>query len=271
MRNPPPYCGCKYNRILSTKQNPYIVVHISNIWIQEGSSLEAYPYQSGRLPEDTHFEGTMLWCRCGPSDSWTAGCKLSQRAPDWERLMQPPSLNPLFSLSPGLTYRHEWGLAPSHRTQRRTIDSKMTSLVIDEMRLMGEMRPATSESGISSWCIVSLFKYISYMANNVLCAPFDRAQTLLRWKPNLSNCQYSTTKKHSDLVQGIDSDSLHTLSPWVTHDWDYWWVTYYLINDELISFQLAHSFPILSPVNISQVVAVNENVFSVNLPGKKKI
>jgi hypothetical protein len=34
------------------------------------------------------------------------------------------------------------------------------------------------------------------------------------------------------------------------------------------SFQLAHSSPLLSTVTISQVVAVNENVFSVNLPGK---
>jgi hypothetical protein len=34
------------------------------------------------------------------------------------------------------------------------------------------------------------------------------------------------------------------------------------------SFQLAHSSPLLSPVTIPKVVDVNENVFSVNLPGK---
>ena len=34
------------------------------------------------------------------------------------------------------------------------------------------------------------------------------------------------------------------------------------------SLQLAHSSPLLSPVTISQIVAANENVFSVNFPGK---
>jgi hypothetical protein len=34
------------------------------------------------------------------------------------------------------------------------------------------------------------------------------------------------------------------------------------------SLQLAHSSPLLSPVTIPQVVAANENLFSVNLPGK---
>lgn len=56
------------------------------------------------------------------------------------------------------------------------------------------------------------------MANNFLCVPFGRALTL--YDENLI-CQIVSAvppKKHSDSVQGIDSDSLHTLSPWVTHD-----------------------------------------------------
>jgi hypothetical protein len=37
------------------------------------------------------------------------------------------------------------------------------------------------------------------------------------------------------------------------------------------SFQSAHSSLFLSPVTIPQVVAINENVFSVNLPVKIRV
>jgi hypothetical protein len=40
---------------------------------------------------------------------------------------------------------------------------------------------------------------------------------------------------------------------------------------QLNCFQLAHSSPFLSPVTIPQVVAVDENVFSVSLTGKIRV
>uniref|UniRef100_A0A4W5MCE5 Immunoglobulin domain-containing protein n=1 Tax=Hucho hucho TaxID=62062 RepID=A0A4W5MCE5_9TELE len=49
------------------------------------------------------------------------------------------------------------------------------------------------------------------------------------------------------------------------------WLSYHHGHLIIPSLQLAHSSPLLSPVTIPQAVAVNEIVFSVNLPGKIRI
>ena len=49
------------------------------------------------------------------------------------------------------------------------------------------------------------------------------------------------------------------------------WPSYHHGHQIIPYFQLDHSSPLLSPVTIPQVVVVNENVFSVNLPGKIRV